>query len=201
MGTAPSPWSSWLENCTILRYPGLHSYPATAFNSLFYSSKLGCNGNRECLSIVTNGFPQEGTFPHCPSTPQPIFPALPHHKFHMLSHTRILLLLKLFPNTFWFLDACSQKHIDCNRRSCGSPWKNRNYNCIFLFLSCRINIFSIHICISLEMLPWDEIPATSTLVCLILFPRGTNISKPPFNSLFPGKFRTMRVIGQQMGRF
>lgn len=145
MGTAPSPWSAWLENCTILHYPGLHSYPVTAFNSLFYSSKLGCNGNRECLSIVTSGFPQEGTFPHCPSTPQPIFPALSHHKFHMLCYIRILLLLKLFPNIFWWLDACSQKHTDCNRRSCGSPWRNRNYNGIFLFLSCRINTFSIHI--------------------------------------------------------
>lgn len=145
MGTAPSPWSAWLENCTILHYSGLHSYPITAFNSLFYSSKLGCNGNRECLSIVTSGFPQEGTFPHCPSTPQPIFPALSHHKFHMLCYIRILLLLKLFPNIFWWLDACSQKHTDCNRRSCGSPWRNRNYNGIFLFLSCRINTFSIHI--------------------------------------------------------
>lgn len=144
MGTAPFPWRAWLENCTILHYPGLHSYPVTAFNSLFYSSKLGCNGNRECLSIVTSGFPQEGTFPHCPSTPQPIFPALSHHKFHMLCYIRILLLLKLFPNIFWWLDACSQKHTDCNR-SCGSPWRNRNYNGIFLFLSCRINTFSIHI--------------------------------------------------------
>lgn len=50
---SPSPWGSWLENCIILHYPGLHCYPVAAFNSLFYSSKLGWNGNRECLCIVT----------------------------------------------------------------------------------------------------------------------------------------------------
>lgn len=118
-------------------------------------------GNVSALSVTMASCQeeslQEGTFPNGPSTPRPIFPALSHHKFHLLSYTRILFFLKPFPNTFWWLDAFSQNHMDCNRKNCGSPWRNRNYGCISLFLSYRIHISFLHIYLSRNViLRWNS---------------------------------------------